>query len=81
MYLLTRKFDILFQIIFALPCIFLFKVSRVSVLLIDNPLKTTWHGNFGSILDFPVTPSKSEIQIDCLSIGVLSSLFLRKKII
>ena len=80
-YLLTRNFVVLFQIIFALPCIFLFKVSRVSVLLIDHPSKTRWHGNFGSILDFSVTPSKSEIQIDCLSIGVLLSPFLRKKII
>ena len=60
-YLLTRKFDNLFQIIFALPCIFLFKVSRVSILLIDSPSKKRWHGNFGSILGFPITPSKSEI--------------------
>ena len=53
----------------------------VLVLLIDNPSKKRWHGNFGSILDFPVTPSKFEIWIDHLSIGVPLSSFLRKKII
>ena len=37
-YLLTRKFVILFQVIFVLPCIlFLFKMSRKSVLLINYP--------------------------------------------
>ena len=39
----------------------LFKTSRVSILLIDNPSKKRWHGNFGSIIGFPVTLSKSEI--------------------
>ena len=39
-YLLTRKFVILFQVIIALPCIlFLLKMSRNLVLLINNPSK------------------------------------------
>ena len=39
-YLLTRKFIILFQVIFVLPCIFvLVKISYNSMLLINNPLK------------------------------------------
>ena len=39
-YLLTRKFIILFQVITALPCIlFLLKMSRNLVLLINNPSK------------------------------------------
>ena len=57
-YLLTRNFIILFQVIFALP-LFLFKASRNSILLIDNPLKKRWRGNFGAILGFPVIPSKN----------------------
>ena len=39
-YFLTRKFIILFQVIIALPCIlFLLKMSRNLVLLINNPSK------------------------------------------
>ena len=39
-YLLARNFVILFQVIFVLPCIlFLFKMSRNLMLLIDHPSK------------------------------------------
>ena len=39
-YLSTRNLVVLFQVMFALPCIlFLFKLSRNSLLLIEDPLK------------------------------------------
>ena len=61
--LLTRNFVSFFvsSHICIVMHLILFKTSRVSVLLINNPSKKRWHGNFGSILGFPVTPSKSEI--------------------
>ena len=60
-YLLTRSFVILFQVVFVLPCIlFLFKMSRNSVLLINNLSKKRWRGNFGVIFGFPAIPSKNE---------------------
>ena len=60
--LLTRKFIILFQVIIALSCIlFSFKMSCNSVLLINNPSKKRWRGNFGAILGFPIIPSKNEV--------------------
>ena len=54
-YLLTRNFFILFQIIFVLPCIlFLFKISRNLVLLIDHPSK---RGDVETLARSSISPS------------------------
>ena len=38
----------------------LIRMSRNSVLLINNPPKKRWRGNFSEILSFPIIPSKNE---------------------
>ena len=59
--LLTRNFIILFRVVFVLPCIlFSFKMSRNSVLLIDDPLKK---GDVETLARSSVSPS-SQVKME-----------------